>query len=86
MPSQGFRAALGIIAGILAALVLLYVLVPVEIHIVPGLIERIVFHGDPSAGFPVGFFVVGAAVILIPVNIGLAILFGYGVYKALRRF
>jgi hypothetical protein len=67
MSSQGFGAAAGIITGIISFFV----------------IEQIVFHGDPSAGFPLGFFVVGAAMILIPVNIGAATLIGYRVYKAL---
>ena len=81
MSSRRFGAAAGIITGIIS----FFVLGDVEVHTVPALIEQIVFHGDPSAGFPLGFFVVGAALILIPVNIGAATLIGYRVYKALWR-
>jgi hypothetical protein len=81
MSSQGDGAAVGIIAGLVAFLVLGYG----EVHIVPALIEQRVFHGDPSAGFPLGFLVVGAAIILLPMNIVASMLIGFLVYKVLRR-
>ncbi len=74
-------AAVGIIAGLASFVVLGYV----EVHTVPALIEQLVFHGDPSAGFPLGFLVVGVALFLIPMDIGAATLIGYWVYKARRR-
>ena len=88
MSSRGYGAAVGIIAGLvslIAALVSLVVLGYVEMHTVPGLIEQLIFHGDPSAGFGLGFLVVAAALILIPVDIGAAALVGFWVYIALRR-
>ncbi len=61
--SQGdfaeFAGILGIIAGVVSLVVLGYV----EVYTVPALIEQVVFHGDPSAGFPLGFLVIGAAFI-----------------------
>jgi hypothetical protein len=81
MSSPVAGAAVGIIGGLVSFVVLGYV----EVRTVPALIEQLVFHGDPSAGFPLGFLVVGAAVILIPVDIGAATLIGYWVYKVLRR-
>ena len=74
-------AAVGIIAGLVSFVVLSYL----EVRTVPALIEQLVFHGDPSAGFGLGFLVVGSAAILIPADIGAATLVGYRVYKALRR-
>jgi hypothetical protein len=81
MSSRGYRTAAGIITGLISFVVFGCV----EVHAVPALIEQLVFHGDPSAGFGLGFLVVGAAVLLIPVNIGAAILIGYWVCNALRR-
>lgn len=81
MSSRGAGAAIGIFAGLVSLVLLGYL----EVYTVPALIEQLVFHGDPSAGFGLGFLVVGAAVILIPVDIGAATLIGYSVYRALRR-
>jgi hypothetical protein len=81
MSLRGDGTAVGFIAGIVSFVALGYV----EAHTIPALIEEVVFHGDPSAGFPLGFFVVGAAVILIPLNAAAATGIGYWLYKALRR-
>ena len=81
MSSRGHGAAIGAIAGFVSLVVLGYV----EVHTVPGLIEELVFHGDPSAGFGLGFLVVAVALMLIPVDIGAATLIGFWVYSALRR-
>jgi len=83
--SQGdfaeFAGMLGIIAGVVSFVVLGYA----EVYTVPALIEQVVFHGDPSAGFPLGFLVVGAAFILIPANILGAAAIGRYVYKRLKQ-
>src|SRR5271168_1507524 len=55
MSLRGDGTAVGFIAGIVSFVALGYV----EAHTIPALIEEVVFHGDPSAGFPLGFFVVG---------------------------
>jgi hypothetical protein len=83
--SQGdfaeFAGMLGIMAGIVSLVVLGYV----EVYTVPVLIEQVVFHGDPSAGFGLGFLVVGAGFILIPVDIWAAAMIGRYVYKRLKE-
>ncbi len=83
--SQGdfaeFAGVLGILAGLISFVVLGYV----EVYTVPGLIEQVVFHGDPSAGFPLGFLVIGAAVILLPANVLGAAAIGRFVYKKLKE-
>jgi hypothetical protein len=76
-----FAGFLGILAGLVSFVVLGYV----EVYTVPGLIEQIVFRGDPSAGFPLGFLVIGAAFILIPANIWGAAVIGLWVYKKLKE-
>jgi hypothetical protein len=88
MSSRGYGAAVGIVTGLvalIASLVSLYLLAYVEVRTVPGLIEQLIFGGDPSAGLGVGFLVIVAAMTLIPVDIGAATLIGFGVYMALRR-
>jgi hypothetical protein len=82
--SQGdfveFAGMLGILAGLISFVVLCYI----EVRTVPGLIEQAVFHGDPSAGFPLGFLVIGAGFVLIPANILGAAVIGRFVYKKLK--
>jgi hypothetical protein len=88
MSSQGYGAAVGIVASLVSlavGLVSLVVLGYVEVHTVPGLIEQLVFGADPSAGLGLGFLVVAAAMFLIPADIGAATLIGFWVYIALRR-
>jgi hypothetical protein len=53
--SQGDFAEFAGVLGILASLVALGY---VEVYTVPVLIEQVIFNGDPSAGFPLGFFVI----------------------------
>jgi hypothetical protein len=83
--SQGDFAEFAGILGTLTGLVSVVVLGYVEVYTVPALIEQVVFHGDPSAGFPLGFLVVGAAFILIPVDICAAAAIGRYVYKRLKE-
>ena len=80
MSSRGLSAAVGIVAGLVSLVVLAYV----EVRTVPGLIEQLVFHGDPSAGLGLGFLVVASPLILVPVDIGAAMLVSFFVYGALR--
>lgn len=79
MSSRRDGTAAGIIAGLVSFIVFGYV----EVHTVPGLIEQLIFHGDPSAGLPLGFWVIGAAVLLIPVNVAVAALIGNWVYRTM---
>ena len=81
MSSRAHGAALGVVAGLVSVVVLGYV----EVCTVPGLIEQLVFQADSSAGFGLGFLVVAVALMLIPVDIGVATLIGFWVYIALRR-
>jgi hypothetical protein len=76
-----FAGILGTLAGLVSFVVLGYV----EVYTVPALIEQVVFHGDPSAGFGLGFLVVGAVFILIPANILGAAVIGRYVYKRLKE-
>jgi hypothetical protein len=88
MALRGYGAAVGVVAALVsfgAGFVSLYILAYVEVHTVPGLIEQFVFGGDPSAELGLGFLVVAAGMMLILVDIGAAILIGFGVYIALRR-
>jgi hypothetical protein len=88
MSSRVYGAAVVIVTGLVslfASLASLFLLADVEAHTVPGLIEQVVFGGDPSAGLGVGFLVVAAGMFLIPVDIGAAMLIGFLVYMGLRR-
>jgi hypothetical protein len=84
--SQGaFAKLIAGLLGLLAALVSFAVLGFVEVYTVPTLIEQVLFHGDPSAGFGLGFLVVGAAYILLPLNILVAAAIGLVMYKKLKK-
>ena len=83
--SQGDFAEFAGVLGILAGLISFVALGSIEVYTVPSLIEQVVFHGDPSAGFALGFLVIGAAFILIPVNIWGAAVIGRYVYRRLKE-
>ena len=83
--SQGDFAELARMLAIMAGIISFVVLGCIEVYTVPSLIEQVVFHGDPSAGFGLGFLVVGAGFILIPVDIFAAAMIGRYVYKRLKE-
>ena len=66
------------------AFVSFVVLIIVEWFTVPSFLSHRLFGGDPSAGLALGFFVVGAAVVLLPVNFVIAWLIALCVYIVMR--
>jgi hypothetical protein len=83
--SQGdfaeFAGMLGVLAGVVSFVLLGYI----EWYTVPVLIEQVIFRGDPSAGFPLGFLVIGAAFVLIPADVLGAVVIGRYAYKRLKE-
>jgi hypothetical protein len=84
MSQAGFDAFVGVL-GVTAGVVSFVVLGYVEICTVPALIVRVASPGDPGAGFGLVFLVVGAAFVLIPVDILGAVVIGRYVYKRLKE-
>jgi uncharacterized membrane protein len=78
MSSRGYGAvATGTVVGLVSLIVLGYV----ELHT----ITRFVVHGDLTAGLWFALFMLQAPTLIIPADIGVAMLIGIGVYMVLRR-
>lgn len=73
------------LVGFLAAILFFFVLCYLEIQTVPSILLHILFKDDPSAGLPLGLFVIGAGFVLLPVNFGAALYLGVVAYKSLSR-
>jgi hypothetical protein len=73
-----------VLAGVIVGIVSVVVLGYIEVRTVPELLLQVIFHGDESAGFPLGFLVIGAGMVLLPLDVIAAIWIARWTAKKLR--